>query len=342
MMRMAWAAALVALATWPAVADAQEARSPPPGAGRWAHAQKVADLKRAEENFRQGLDDEQAGAWDKALAEFGLARTLARKETPQLLYHLGICHAWLGNVVAARDELAKAAARAVADGRADLATLIKAELADVQPRIASLVLTRPTQVEVTAVTIDGVEATGKLGTGVELDPGAHRIHATYADAPPGDANVTLRDGELRVLALPEPGSAPEPPPPSAPPPARPPPVAVAPEPVHVAPAEPAASSGVGTQRIYGLAVGGAGLTGVGVGAVFLLLSHAASSQPQHDNAATDSTVSTAWFIAGGALLATGAVLFLTGGSHEIGTAEIRALPSVGPGQAGVALEGVIP
>jgi hypothetical protein len=340
MKRKAWAALLVALATCSAAAEAQDTQTPttpPTGAARWSHAQQLQDLKQAEYSFRQAIIDEQAGQWDAALTGFTHARTLARKDTTQLLYHLGICHAKLGKVVTARDELVRAVARAQHDGRDDLATMIKAELADVQPRIASLALTRPTRGEVTAVTIDGLAATGKLGVAIDLDPGAHAVHVTYASDPPSDVAVTLAEGERRALPLPDPGTQVAPPASVAPPPASTPTPPAAPEGGRIAP-EPPASSGMGAQRTWGLALGGAGLAGLGVGAVLAVT----AGQPNHSDAATERDAAAGWLIAGGVLAVTGVVLFLTGGSSESSTASVHVVPGVGPGQAGVALLGAFP
>src|SRR5579872_3504057 len=77
-----------------------------------ASAQDEAGRARAERAFKQALADEQAGLYEKAAAELVEARTAAQKETPQMLFHLGVCHAHLGRVVAARDELREALERA--------------------------------------------------------------------------------------------------------------------------------------------------------------------------------------------------------------------------------------
>jgi hypothetical protein len=336
---------LLALATASGAAEAQDAQTPPTGAARWSHAQQLLDLKQAEFSFRQAIIDEQAGLWDVAVTGFTNARTLARKETPQLLYHLGICHARLGKVVTSRDELVRAIARAQHEGRDDLATVMKAELADVQPRIASVALTRPSRGEVTAVTIDGADVTGKLGLAIDLDPGAHAVHVTYASDPPSDVTVTLAEGERRALPIPDPGTQAAPPAsialsPSASAPApsvQPPPAAVGGR-IAAEPEAPSAA-GMGAQKSFGLALGGAGLAGLGVGALFAV----AGGQANRSDATTDRSASAGWLIAGGALLATGVVLFLTGGSNdEASAATVRVVPGLGPGQAGVALLGAFP
>jgi hypothetical protein len=114
---------------------------------------------------------------------------------------------------------------------------------------------------------------------------------------------------------------------------------------------------MGTQKIVGLVTGGVGVVGLALGAVFGLMSTSAwnnaksacggnpslctdvpSGQSDRSTALSEATVSTVGFVAGGALLATGAVLFLTGGSRESATG-LAFAPAVGPRQAGMALGG---
>jgi hypothetical protein len=116
---------------------------------------------------------------------------------------------------------------------------------------------------------------------------------------------------------------------------------------------------MGTLQVLGLGVGGAGVVGLGVGSVFGLLTFSAWSKAKTDcggdttrcanvqagqqdrnTGQTDATISTVGFIAGGALLATGAVLLLTGGHRASeSSASLVVTPTVAPGQAGIALGG---
>jgi hypothetical protein len=174
-----------------------------------ARAQDASDLARAREAFKQGLADEQAGKYDKAAGEFETARTLAQKETPQVLFHLGVCHARVGRLVAARGELLAAVERARVEGLDKVGATAKTELDRVAPRIATLTVEKPTTGAVTAMTLDRVDATAKVGAPIEVDPGPHDIHVEIAGAPPRDAHVTVGDGEKRDVVLPgeRPGAA---------------------------------------------------------------------------------------------------------------------------------------
>jgi len=121
------------------------------------------------------------------------------------------------------------------------------------------------------------------------------------------------------------------------------------------PATPDAASSSG-QRTVGLVVGAAGVLGVGLGAYFGIdaSSHWSSSQsecsssncPQHAQAVTDhdaaqsaATVSTIAFIAGGAALAAGAVLWLTAPSRHGSAGGMALVPTATPGGGGLSLKG---
>ncbi|HWP05281.1 MAG TPA: hypothetical protein VNN72_06040, partial [Polyangiaceae bacterium] len=120
-----------------------------------------------------------------------------------------------------------------------------------------------------------------------------------------------------------------------------------------APAAPAADENPGgTQRIIGLVLAGGGLVGIGLGTYFglraidkekqadekcspTLCQEAADfeSSDQAHSAATGSTIS---FIAGGALVAAGAVVFFTAPSKS---SSVGLSPVVGPGFAGIRIGG---
>ena len=63
---------------------------------------------------------------------------------------------------------------------------------------------------------------------------------------------------------------------------------------------------------------------------------ASTVNPTNDTAMTMATLSTAGFIVGGALVATGVTLFLTAPATKT---PIAAHPMFGPGQAGLAIDG---
>jgi hypothetical protein len=318
-----------------------------------AEAQDAAALGRAQKDFQQALADEQAGAWEKALAELTEAGALAHKETPQLLYHLGLCHAKIGKLVLAREELVKAAERASAEGLGNVATTSKAQLAELQPRIASLALTRPARGEVAAVTVDGVDTTAKVGTAVDLDPGVHRVHVTYAQGPSVDLSQTLADGEHRALPIPEPAVGASVPPTVIPLVTTPPPPPAAP----TAPPPPAPSHG-GSGRTVGWILIGSGAALGAVGGVFWALRGSAISTltqncgPTGDACPTsdqsvinrgklDDALGVTFWTAGAAALLTGTALVVFGGSRSAETTGVRIGPLVVAGGGGLSMQGTL-
>jgi len=194
-----------------------------------------------------------------------------------------------------------------------------------------------------SVTMDGQPWAALLeGKALPADPGQHVFVLTVEGHPPITRTLLLVEGEKgrgeRVdLKGPSPSAATPPPAPTT---------------------TRGARTGMGTQKILGLAAGGVGVVGVGLGAVFGLMSGSAwtsaksacggdpsrctdvsTAESHRSTAETDATISTAGFITGGVLLAAGVTLFLTA-PHPTETARLVVSPAVGPGQAGVAAGGV--
>jgi hypothetical protein len=202
------------------------------------------------------------------------------------------------------------------------------------------------------VTVDGKPLADKVdGTPLQVDPGQHVFTFEIAGQPPVTRTLVLTEGvkgrhEQIVLG---PALAP------APAPTPPPPAAGLPE---TEPAVASGGGGMGTQKILGLAAGGVGVAGLVVGGVFGAMTLSEKSQQQsacgspcspashaqavndHSSGMTDSTISTIGFIAGGALVVGGAVLFFTAHpSSQQPSTGVLFTPSVGPGGGGLLLQG---
>lgn len=186
------------------------------------------------------------------------------------------------------------------------------------------------------VSMDGELLVEKLdGTAIAVDPGEHHFEFEAEGLKKTGSTVVVREGEKNravrvVLQSP-----------------------VAPKAVAATPSSSFLDPG--TRRVVGLTIGGAGVAGVIVGAVFGLMSkstydHAvaecgpqgvhfcSSSQAMQDrqSAYTQAAVSTVAFIAGGVLAAGGAALFLTA---PAGGAEVGVGPSVTTAGGGFTLRG---
>jgi hypothetical protein len=197
------------------------------------------------------------------------------------------------------------------------------------------------------VTVDGAPLGEKLeGNALQVDPGEHVFVFTEPDQAPVTKTFVLKEGdkERRERVVIGPAVVP----------------VVAPQPSGASSSPPGESrGGMGTQKTLGLVAGGVGIVGVVLGAVFGAMTLSEASQQQKDCAsatnclhytqassehsagATDRTISTVGFIAGGALIAGGAALFFTAGhpSEVPASTGLRLVPGVGPGSAGILLKG---
>jgi hypothetical protein len=168
------------------------------------------------------------------------------------------------------------------------------------------------------VSMDGAPLLTTLdGRPVALDPGEHAFRFEVPGQPPLEKQIVLREGEKDrhenvVLG----------PPPAAPVPVLAPAPAPTPEP-----------SNWSTRRTLALVAGGAGVVGVGLGIVFGVLASSDQSQEKsncstsscsnrgqasadYTTATQNATGSTVAFIAGGVLVAAGAVLWFTAPSNR--------------------------
>jgi hypothetical protein len=201
------------------------------------------------------------------------------------------------------------------------------------------------------VTVDGKPLADRLdGTPLPVDPGQHVFTFEIEGQPPVARTLVLTEGvkgrREQIVLGPAPAAVPAPPP-------------VATSLPVTEPATTSGGGGMGTQKILGLAAGGVGVAGLVVGGVFGAMTLSEKSQQQsacgsgtcspaghaqalndHSSGMTDSTISTIGFIAGGALVVGGAVLFFTAhpSSQQPATGVLVA-PSVGPGGGGVLLQG---
>jgi len=192
------------------------------------------------------------------------------------------------------------------------------------------------------VTMDGVAVATRLdGAALTVEPGEHSFEFTAAGYPPVLKTLVLREGVKRrqeqivfaAIVAPVEQTAPTP---------------VAPV---FAPAPPASPSESGDgRRILAYVLGGAGVVGLGLGTVFALKAkstyddsgaHCPRGPASCDadgvsggkDANAQATVSTIAFLAGGALLASGVVLFVT--APKDGGVTVQ--PAVGMAGAGLRL-----
>lgn len=183
----------------------------------------------------------------------------------------------------------------------------------------------PTGADLSAVrvTMDGNVLAEQLnGTALAVDPGAHAFKFETAGQEAVEKQLVVHEGEKERREAIQFGSP------------------VNDDVNH--PTEAAASGGHKTQKIVAVVVAGVGVVGLGLGGTFGVMAMSkkddakkacpdvcadADGQQAWKDAKTAGTISTAGFIAGGVLLATGAVLWFTAGpSHTqvgIGPGSVR-------------------
>ncbi len=204
-----------------------------------------------------------------------------------------------------------------------------------------------------SLVIDGKAYAERLdGRAIVLDPGEHEFRFDAPGQDPVIAKFVMREGERdrreNILI----GPPPPPAPPSAQPPLAAQPVAPA---ADAASGKPGGADGSG-QRTLGLVVGGVGVAGLGVGRLFGLIASSQWSSSQracsstsctnHDQAVSDKSsasssalVATISFIAGGAALAAGGVIYLTAPARAPNASAIQVGPTALPGGGGMLVHG---
>jgi hypothetical protein len=255
------------------------------------------------------------------------------------LLALALCHEGQGRIASAWGEFADVAARSRREGRPEREELARQHESALQSRLPMLTIS----VAPGAEKIDGLEikrdgivvGPGSWATPVPVDPGDHHIEATAPGRKPFSAAVTLRaDAAREAVVVPGLEPAAEPPLPSV---------------------SEGAGHFWGPLRYAGLVVGGAGVAGVAVGAIFGLRAISLNNESKADcdshsvcgrtgfstrlDAQSAGKVSTVAFVAGGVLLAAGATMFVLAKPSPTGGMALRAAPLLSPGALGLGVDG---
>jgi hypothetical protein len=305
-------------------------------AGEPARAQRAApprgaaggeDLRAA--LYREATEAAASGQW--AEARDRLRAAIAIRASPKVLFSLAQAEEKLGAIASAQADYVRALEGARAAGENDVVRVAEQARASLESRVphVRLVVTSASGGSLSGATATLDEQPMTLGATVALDPGTHRVVVNA----PGMREVTtsVAIGERQQLDLP---------------------VSLAAEAIAL-PVVPSAIAPVpsgGSWRTMGLIVAGVGVVGLGVGTAFGAESIAkhnaahgacpgvtcpdAASAGLWNDAVSTGNVSTVAFIAGGALLAGGAALWLLGPRSN------AAGPQVGVGPGSVQLHGV--
>jgi hypothetical protein len=283
-----------------------------------AIAQQASTTGTATALFDQGVALMEKGKFSEACPKFARSNELA--PNGGTLFALAECYDSNGQVASAWITYKEASIRATAARREEAVAKANAAAAKLEPRVARVTVDVPAASEVKglAITLDGRSvARAEWGVATPLDPGPHAIEATAPGYKPLTRSLTVDAKTLKqVITIPPLEAAPLPPPSSS---------------TALSPDDNDPPRGR-TQRILGIGMGAVGIAGIAVGTIFGLQASSknddASSHCRGDNLCDSegirldkegrdaATISTISFIAGGALLAGGVVLFLTAPSGK--------------------------
>ncbi|MBI4703365.1 MAG: hypothetical protein HY744_19800 [Deltaproteobacteria bacterium] len=337
--------------------------------GAGARADETSDAKtKADALFKEAVAQMKARHFVEACARF--QESMRLDPSSGTAFNLGRCYQQIGRTAAAFARFQDAEALARHDGRAKHEQAARRAREAIEPQLSKLVVAvpEPSRVAGLDIRLDGAQLDPvSWGVAVPVDPGSHVVQAGAPGRLGFEATVSVgAEAAVETVSIPPlqeqpvaqapaagpaaPAPAPPLPPPAAPPPTGAPPrapsPAATPRPALSAPPPVAPGDTGSTQRGIAVALGVAGLAGLGVGMGFGI--HAISkdgdsrdlcipSDPNQctaegkvvrDEALAAATVSTAAIIGGAVVLAGGVTLYLTAPS--------ASEPAAGPARRGPA------
>jgi hypothetical protein len=302
-------------------------------------AAQSTDRALAEQLFREGQALVEAKRYAEACPKFAESQRL--DPGTGTLLNLAACHEQQGKLASAWTEYSTVVTLAQRDNRPDRVAYAEERLKEIEPKLSRLTLELSSGGDVSGLVIklDGaVVGRPALGVAVPVDPGTHNVEAAAPGKRPWRTTVDVPAGpSTKSVVIPALVDAPDAPAAAA----------------GAAPATVADDAGDAgeTQRIVAYTLGGAGVIGLGIGTAFGLSAISQNSESKdagcEENVCTPAAAeirkdaqaagnaSTVAFIAGGALLAAGVVVYLTAPSSTEKPSAARLV--FGPGS--VALRG---
>jgi serine/threonine-protein kinase len=279
-----------------------------------ARAQQASTTGTASALFDEGVALMEQGRYAEACPK--LARSNELSPNGGTLFALAECYELNGQVASAWVTYREAAIRAKAAGKEEAVNRANAAASKLEAQLARLAIVVPKPVEGISVTLDERPVTREeWGVATPIDPGTHVVRASAPGHKPFSQSVRVDTRPvIRTLKVPL--------------------------------LEPLPTRG-GGQRVLGIIVAGLGVGGLGAGTWFGL--QAADKNEEagtHCRNGTEcdaegivldkegrqaATISTISFIAGGALVAGGVLLFLTAPSGREQPVALGARPIYGGG-----------
>ena len=314
------------------------------GAGGDARAQTAAgDRAAAQALFDQGVALRDQGRLAEACAKLG--ESLRLDPGVGTRFNLADCLERTRKFASAWSHFLEVVAATEMAGQPDRAEVARNRAKALEPRLSRLVITPQAPVEGMIVKRNGVVVgPPQWSTAVPVDEGSYRVEASAPGKLPWSQDVQVA-GEGRQVSLQIPAlvDAPE--------------VSAATPGVAAGPGQQPPSEGVSAATVAGLTIAGVGLVGIGIGSAFGVIAMGKKSDVDalcpdetrctaqgiatNDEAKTAGTVSTVAFIAGGALLVGGVVIWLAvpSGDGDGQSARLELSPAWLDGGGGALLRG---
>jgi hypothetical protein len=274
------------------------------------------DRALAEELFRQGQALVEAKRYAEACPKFAESQRL--DPGTGTLLNLAACHQAEGKLASAWTEYSTAITLSQRDNRPDRVAFAEERLKEIEPKLSRLTIELSAAADTPGLVIklDGaVVGRPALGVAVPVDPGTHNVEASATGKQPWQATVDIPAGPAsKSVVIPALVDAPK--------------GSEAAAAGAATPGKDSAPSDAGnTQRVIAYTLGGAGIVGIGIGTAFGLSAISKNDESKNEgcqgnqctaaaaeirkDAQAAGNASTIAFIAGGALLAGGVVLFFT-------------------------------
>ncbi len=315
----------------------------------FARAQKAPSQAAAQALFEEGRRLMNAGKYSDACPK--LAESQRLDPGAGTLLNLAACYEKNGQTASAWATYKEAISESEKSNRKEWAARARQRAGALESSLSKMIIAVPAPARAVGLTVkrDGADVgPSEWGVPIPVDPGNHSIEATAPGRKPWTTTQQIgRTAETATVTVPMLEAAPQ----AQTPPASEPHKQPDPAPVVVTPPsdEPARGS---TQRTIGFVVGGVGVAGLAVGAIFGLQAMGAKSDAKNggncspdfsscnqsgidavDDAKGLATISTIGFAAGAALTIGGVALILTApkSSSKMGAAPALRVGGVGSG-----------
>jgi hypothetical protein len=175
-----------------------------------AGAQDAPALAHAREQFREAAALQAASDWARALE--GYKQVALVRSTAQLRFNIATCEEKLGDYLRAVGSYRLALTEATETNAKDIERAVKTALDALDPRIPTLTLRRGEGAAMAEITLDGRPlGSPSIGVEIRVNPGPHDVRASATNRESATIELTLGDGDHRVIELtlkPRPGAIP--------------------------------------------------------------------------------------------------------------------------------------